>query len=288
MDKLLNDILNYMCFLKNTLKLNISLDWNGFPKYYTEYVSDYIQHDLAYCRRIKNHAWSSCILCKKIAIRKSPDHPFIGTCYAGVSEIVYPLSCNGKIINILSISGYLPRSYAFNEKLTRRAKINKEEFENLRKELNPHIPSIEKLNPIIRPLVWMLESFFERESQKIHPGDDEQQTVFNQLFVYLSENYHKKISVKELSDYVHYSSSYIIKLFKEKKGITITEYLVSLRINKAKQLLEYTSKSIREISSELGYKSPYYFSNQFKQLTGKSPRLYRKTPIEHKNEPPLS
>lgn len=287
MDKLLNDILNYITFLKNTFKLNISLDWNGFPKCYTEYVSSYIYHDLAYCRRIKNHAWNSCIRCKNLAIGTSPNHPFVGTCYAGVSEIVYPLSCNGKVINILSISGYLPHSYAFNEKLARLAKINHEEFENLRKELNPHIPSIEKLNPIICPLVWMLEFFFERESQMIHPEDGAQQTTLNRLIVYISENYYKKISVKELSDYVHYSSSYIIKLFKEKKGITITEYLVSLRIDKAKELLEYTSKSIQEISRELGYKSPYYFSNQFKKLTGKSPRSYRKTPDEHKNEPPL-
>lgn len=276
MDKLLNDILNYMYFLKNTLKLNISLDWEGFPKCYTEYISNYIYHDLAYCRRIKNYAWNYCILCKKIAIKKSLNHPFIGTCHAGVSEIIYPLTCNGKIINILSISGYLPDSYSFNEKLARRAKIDKEEFEKLHKELNPHIPSVETLNPVIRPLVWMLESFFERETQRIHSEDDVQQTVFNQLIIYLSENYYRKISIKALSDYVHYSAAYIIKLFKEKKGITITDYLISLRINKAKQLLEYTSESVQEISRELGYKSPYYFSNQFKQITGKSPRMYRK------------
>ena len=65
-------------------------------------------------------------------------------------------------------------------------------------------------------------------------------------------------------------------VFSEEEGMTIENYVITQRIERAKELLSYGTKSMSEISDELEYRSPQYFSGQFKQVTGMSPTAYKK------------
>ncbi|MBN2655999.1 MAG: helix-turn-helix transcriptional regulator [Spirochaetales bacterium] len=66
------------------------------------------------------------------------------------------------------------------------------------------------------------------------------------------------------------------KQFKKITGLSPLKYIIRSRIDNASYLLLMTSKSIGEIAEELGYKSQYEFSAQFKEIIGSSPRNYRK------------
>jgi YesN/AraC family two-component response regulator len=57
--------------------------------------------------------------------------------------------------------------------------------------------------------------------------------------------------------------------------MTITSYLLSVRITHAKQLLRFTNKSVEEIGYEVGIGAPHYFSRVFKEVEGVSPTVYR-------------
>ena len=59
-------------------------------------------------------------------------------------------------------------------------------------------------------------------------------------------------------------------------GVPPCKYLTSIRINKAKELLESTDCPVSEIGSIIGYENPLYFSRIFKKQTGLSPAAYRK------------
>ncbi len=81
---------------------------------------------------------------------------------------------------------------------------------------------------------------------------------------------------EELSQHLHYNYSKLSKIFSRVKGITIEQFLLQQRIEKAKELLSYEEKSISEIALDLGYSSTAHLSAQFKKITGMTPTAFKK------------
>lgn len=98
-----------------------------------------------------------------------------------------------------------------------------------------------------------------------------------QVKQYIKKHSHEDISLDSLAKKVGLSPIYISKLFKEKQGINYIDFLTECRIEKAKKLMSDTDTSIKEITFEVGYHDPNYFSKVFKKMTGISPKEYRKT-----------
>lgn len=92
---------------------------------------------------------------------------------------------------------------------------------------------------------------------------------------YIAEHYHKKITLKEIADYVYLNASYFSIQFKKETGKKYIEYLKEFRINKAKEMLKQNSLKVYQISEQVGYDNPKYFTNAFKEYTGFSPLEYR-------------
>ena len=84
------------------------------------------------------------------------------------------------------------------------------------------------------------------------------------------------VTVKELAASCHLSESRFSHLFKEIMGKSPMSYLLDLRLNKAKELLEDTELSVLAISEALGFSNQFYFSRQFKKHTTLSPTEYRR------------
>lgn len=93
---------------------------------------------------------------------------------------------------------------------------------------------------------------------------------------YLDTNYNRKVSLDELCSKFYINKYYMMKLFSEAYGTTINNYVNSVRVTKAKQLLRFSDKRMDEISSELGFEDANYFSRLFKKVEGMSPSEYRK------------
>lgn len=88
------------------------------------------------------------------------------------------------------------------------------------------------------------------------------------------------ITLEALEKKFYRTKSDIIKQFKKAYGITPYAYLMSLRIQAAKNLLGNSQKSAKEIADYLCFSSEYHFSNFFKSKTGISPREYRKNTLK--------
>ncbi|MCQ2399005.1 MAG: AraC family transcriptional regulator [Clostridia bacterium] len=86
-------------------------------------------------------------------------------------------------------------------------------------------------------------------------------------------------TLKEMAETCGYSVSRFSVLYKEKFGVSPKEDLLSSRIETAKQMLEFSSKSVEEISVLCGFNAVHFFSAYFKKETGVSPREFRKTKI---------
>lgn len=86
----------------------------------------------------------------------------------------------------------------------------------------------------------------------------------------------KSLNVAWLSEQIDCSADYLSNLFHRETGSTITGHINSKRIAFAKSLLETSRLNIAEISQACGYSNAGYFTRQFRRLTGKTPREFRR------------
>ena len=91
----------------------------------------------------------------------------------------------------------------------------------------------------------------------------------------LDKAYATPITIEQLSDEIALSPFYFIRLFRRIYKQTPRQYLIQLRIAKAKELLRHSDLSIIEICIAVGYESPASFSTLFRKIAGISPSAYR-------------
>ncbi len=99
---------------------------------------------------------------------------------------------------------------------------------------------------------------------------------------YIASRCCSDISLPELLKIAGMSRAYYLRLFRQYIGTTPHNYLLSLRITKAKELLEVTDLSIHEIAMETGFSDDASFSTRFSAMAGISPSRYRKDAITRK------
>lgn len=92
---------------------------------------------------------------------------------------------------------------------------------------------------------------------------------------FINNNYSNNIKVTDIANYVGLNRSYFSNLFTKKIGISPQEYLLSLKMEKACNLLTNLQLSIGDVARQVGYEDQLTFSKIFKKSKGVSPKLYR-------------
>ena len=95
------------------------------------------------------------------------------------------------------------------------------------------------------------------------------------ILIYLNERTDMNISINKLSEKFFYNRFYIMKLFKSELGLTINNYMNTIKIAKAMNEIKNTNHSMLRISIDCGFNSIEYFSETFKQVLGVGPRKYK-------------
>lgn len=101
--------------------------------------------------------------------------------------------------------------------------------------------------------------------------------VVCELQGYIKHHLDCPLRLQELSDIVSISPSYLSRIFRQVTGQTITNYIQSIKITKALELLADAERPLCEIAEELGYYDQFHFSKVFKGYVGVSPTAYRNT-----------
>jgi YesN/AraC family two-component response regulator len=84
-----------------------------------------------------------------------------------------------------------------------------------------------------------------------------------------------------LVDVLHYEYNYLSNLFSSVEGITLEQYIIRQKIERAKELLFYDELNLSEIAVKLGYSSVAHLSGQFKKITGFTPSELKKNRADH-------
>lgn len=129
----------------------------------------------------------------------------------------------------------------------------------------------------------LLESFLillmrEQASLPKPPAEEGKRTKDKpvpEICAYLRTHLGERVTLEDLSEQFHFGKAHLCVLFKRSMGKTIIDYHLDLKIAEAKRLLHEEAVTVREISEQLGFESPEYFSRCFLRRTGYSPRSFR-------------
>lgn len=112
------------------------------------------------------------------------------------------------------------------------------------------------------------ESRSERENRERKP--------VLEAIAYMKEHFTEKITLEDVAATIGFNANYFSELFKKETGENFSNYLLGIRMEKAKQMLRDTKIPVYEIGESVGYKDAKYFSQQFMKVVGVKPAEYRK------------
>lgn len=103
----------------------------------------------------------------------------------------------------------------------------------------------------------------------------EKSNILIKIDAYMKENYTHPINTKSIAEQFGFTPAYLSKIFREYKDITPADYIIQLRIDKAKELFTADPYcKIKDVAAFVGYEDSLYFSKVFKKLTGMSPKQF--------------
>lgn len=113
------------------------------------------------------------------------------------------------------------------------------------------------------------------QNQAKHSYNHSSRHLSDNIITYLTNHVDKPFRLEDMSRQLNYSIDYMSKCLRKHTGLTPLQYLNSLRIQKARDLLEHSSLSLREISTCVGIPDMNYFFRLFRKHTGMPPAQYR-------------
>lgn len=143
------------------------------------------------------------------------------------------------------------------------------------------MPDLEASHRIYRMILTLLSGIPQRKSiltssKKSHRITD---SVVSSAMQFIGNNYRHSISVTDIAQNVSMSKAHFSRIFKKQSGYAPHEYLIQIRLNRAKHLLKTTEMPIKNISQEVGYQDVTTFTSAFTNRVGLSPAQFRNSSL---------
>lgn len=266
MNTLLKKLTDYLDYMRDTLKLNVSVHFEqgSMQRLGEKSLSallEYNSHTCPYCMRAKAQNFAECLNEQlKVLNECKCDAGAYHTCYAGIKEYVYPFfDATGHAAGYVAASGYradVPSSYRV---------IDTEAYETL---VRDDAPPTTVLDAVIPPLCIMLELLLNSSF------DIQTDNEYRMLLQLLTE-YHTNISLDDICRRFGRSASHISHMFKKNSGVSIRAFCNDLKLRDSERMLRETEFSITDIALSCGFNDVSYFIKLFGEKHGISPHKYR-------------
>jgi AraC-like DNA-binding protein/ligand-binding sensor protein len=233
---------------------------------------------LAKCNR-------TCAACLETQ-KKMDDVPGTGartvTCFAGLCDSAVPFQAGEKIIGFLQTGQVALRKPT----ATQFAKIGKQLVDwgvtvDLTKLEDAYFHSRFLAPQQYAAMLKLLETFAKHLSllanQIVVQEEEAESPLVRRARAYILANQADPIDLAKVAQAMHVSTFYFCKMFKKATGLTFTEYLSRVRVEKAKKLLLNPHLRISEIAYDVGFQSLTHFNRVFRQVVGQSPTEYRES-----------
>ncbi len=227
-------------------------------------------HDSPVCSLYKlmgKKGYMRCFLCRSLAIKKAliEKKEFAGQCINGVYEFTRPIVMNGKVIAMIFIGNISTEDL--------QSSLQQSNNSNLIKTLEDRFDF-----ETCRRLANIIEDYIRLILEKFPPDTKKSDNIFliENIKSYIKSNLEFSISSNQISQVFNYNAKYIGRLFKEKVGMSLSEYTNKERIKRACSLIQTTNLTITEIAYSVGFYSVTYFDRIFNNVCGCTPLEYKK------------
>ena len=133
------------------------------------------------------------------------------------------------------------------------------------------------LNIYLEAVLWHMKKGLILVTDQAYRGDED---MGDEAIKFINVNItNARISVEMIARKLNVSEEHFSRMFKKKIGIPPVKYINEVKIAEAKRMLAKTSTPIKEIAQQLYYSDQFYFSQQFKRITGYSPSEYRESAL---------
>ena len=229
-----------------------------------------------------NRTCAACLQVQK-EIQDTPGSgPKTVTCFAGLCDTAVPVKAGEKVIGYLQTGQVALR------------KPNEVQFNRITQQLVDWGVSVDLTqlkdayyhSRTIAPqqytaMVKLLEIFAGHVStlanEIVVQEDEAESPMIRRARAYILANQADPIDLDKVAQAMHVSTFYFCKMFKKATGLTFTDYLSRVRVEKAKTLLLNPHLRISEIAYDVGFQSLTHFNRMFRKIVGESPTAYRES-----------
>ena len=233
-----------------------------------------------------NGSCAACLEVQDQLTRDAGDQPRTATCFAGLHDTAVPLRVGERLIGFLQTGQVLlekPGKRCFDrtaKQLVRWGlgvdlKRAEEAYFHSKIISRKQYAAMLRLLTIFSQHLALLSNKLSTQSHQAEPKNVTHAREF------IAQNQDRAITLQEVARAVNTSTFYFCKVFKKATGLTFTDYLSRVRIEKAKNFLLNPNLRVSEVAYEVGFQSLTHFNRVFRKLTGESPSQYRESLAGH-------
>jgi AraC-like DNA-binding protein/ligand-binding sensor protein len=228
----------------------------------------------------KNKTCAACLELQKRVEVEAALEPKTLKCFAGLCDSAVPVRVGENVIAFLQTGQILlhaPTKEQFTRATAQLLKYGAEIDVKQLEEAFFQTRVLEKrqYEAVLRLLTIFAQHLSTLSNQLVVSGGKVDSPMVAKAKVFISEHQGEEISLRQVSSAVNTSAFYFCKIFKQATGLTFTDYLARVRIEKVKNLLQNPHKRISEAAFEAGFQSLSQFNRVFRKIEGESPTTWR-------------
>ena len=229
-----------------------------------------------------NRVCAACLEVQRKLTQKVGDRARTVTCFAGLSDSAVPIRVGDQLIGFLQTGQVLlnqPSKFRFD--LAAKKLVEWGVHVDLGKAREAYFHTKVLTKRQYRSMLRLLEIFGRHLSilsnQIAMENPAAEPAAVTRAREFIMRNQNNAICLATVAKAINTSTFYFCKLFKRATGLTFTDYLARVRIEKAKTLLLNPNRRVSEVAYDIGFQSLTHFNRVFRKIVGRSPSSYRQS-----------
>ncbi len=227
-----------------------------------------------------NHSCAACLQMQKKVEESARLEAKTLKCFAGLCDSAVPVRVGNNLIAFLQTGQILlhaPSQTEFTRATRELIKLGTEvDLKQLEEAyFQTRVVTKKQYESIVRLLTIFAQHLSGLSNQLMVQGASAEAPAITRARALITERHADQLSLTEIAQSVNMSAFYFCKTFKRATGMTFTEYLARVRVEKVKNLLLNPHKRVSEAAYEAGFQSLSQFNRVFRRIAGQSPSAYR-------------
>ncbi len=227
-----------------------------------------------------NRSCSACLQLQRKVEEEARLEPKTLKCFAGLCDSAVPVRVGENLIAFLQTGQILlhrPTQSQFKRTTQQLLKWGSEvDLSQLEETyFQTRVVTKKQYESIVRLLTIFAQHLSTLSNQLLVKQETSESPVISRARVYITDHQTEDLSLGQVAQAVNMSAFYFCKTFKKSTGMTFTDYLARVRVEKVKNLLLNPHKRVSEAAYEAGFQSLSQFNRVFRKIAGESPSRYR-------------